>query len=248
MVWSFSRLTTYERCPYSFLLQYILRLPQAPNFYLEFGTLVHDILAKYYRHELEQPDLLPEFLTRFYNEVPLTVPPNTYGSFMSQAIAYLRTAPRLYLNPEAIELPVDFKIDSIRFTGVVDLIARDDDKLTVILDHKSTPLKPRTTKGKHTKSDKELDDYLRQLYLYAIPVHDMFGEYPRILQFNCYRNGNLITEPFDLTAFEATKRWALETVENINTETRWRPAVDYWRCKNLCSLRQHCEYSELQKT
>ena len=53
--------------------------------------------------------------------------------------------------------------------GVIDLVGRSDTGGLVIVDHKSRALKPRSKRKKPTKTNQELDEYLRQLYLYAVP-------------------------------------------------------------------------------
>lgn len=70
-----------------------------------------------------------------------------------------------------------------------------------ILDHKSRSLKPRSNRKKKPKTDEEPDQYLRQLYLYSIPITNEFGRMPAFLKFNCYRTGVRIKEPFHSQEF-----------------------------------------------
>ena len=48
MTWSYSRINTYLQCPYQFYLKYIECLDEAPMFFSEYGSLVHEVLAEYY--------------------------------------------------------------------------------------------------------------------------------------------------------------------------------------------------------
>lgn len=47
--WSYSRLSTYEKCALQAKLKYIDKLPEPPSDALERGTEVHDVLAQYLR-------------------------------------------------------------------------------------------------------------------------------------------------------------------------------------------------------
>lgn len=117
----------------------------------------------------------------------------------------------------------------------------------MILDNKSRDLKPRSLRKKPTKSDGELDSYLRQLYLYSVPIKDLFDTYPDRLEFNCFRTGQLISEPFQEKALGTTKEWALQTIEKITENDDWSPQMDYWKCRYLCDLNQHCEYYQMNR-
>jgi len=84
--------------------------------------------------------------------------------------------------------------------------------------------------------------YLRQLYLYSVPVVAQFGT-PDFLVFNCFRNGVLIKEPFSQTAFEEAIAWAQCTIEEILCEADWTPCEEVWKCCYLCDMAEHCEYN-----
>lgn len=92
----------------------------------------------------------------------------------------------------------------------------------------------------------ELDSYLRQLYLYSIPVKELYGRYPSCLMLNCYRSGELIQESFSVEALKKAKTWAANTVESIIATDHWSPRMDYYHCKYLCGVQEHCEYYAIQ--
>lgn len=112
----------------------------------------------------------------------------------------------------AVEKRFDFKIDDRKFTGRLDFIGRDDDGSLVIIDHKSRLMKPRSKRKKPTKTDVELDDMLKQLYIYSLAVKDEYGEFPSKLCFNCFRNDTFIVEPFNDKAYKDAIDWALDTI------------------------------------
>jgi hypothetical protein len=140
--------------------------------------------------------------------------------------------------PLAVEPYVEFEVGGHPFCGYIDLVAHDADALCIV-DHKSRTLKERG--GRRVKSNAVLDEYLRQLYLYSIPVAARYG-LPGRLIFNCFRSGTLITEPFSQAAFGETVAWALRTIEEILQETDWLPCQDAWKCRYLCDVAGECEY------
>lgn len=141
--------------------------------------------------------------------------------------------------PLKIEQYVKFEVGGHPFCGYIDLICRSVTDEFCIVDHKSRVLKDRG--NRRVKSNALLDEYLRQLYLYSIPVASQFGT-PDCLAFNCFRSGKMIKEPFSQAAFIETIDWALCTIESILHEKDWLPCGDDWKCKHLCGMAEECEY------
>lgn len=135
-------------------------------------------------------------------------------------------------------------LENRRFTGVVDFLGESVNGELFLVDNKSRELKERSGRAKPTAKDQELDDMLRQLYLYSIPVFDEFGRYPDWLCFNCFRSGVFIKEQFDIEKFEEAKRWALNLIEEIEREEDFDPNPNYFFCKWLCGVNDKCEYYE----
>jgi hypothetical protein len=139
------------------------------------------------------------------------------------------------------ELKCDFSLDGYNFIGIIDAVA-DDGK--IIIDHKSRDLKPRSKRKTPTKTDKLLDEYLRQLYLYCIPVIDIYKAPPEKLAFNCFKS-SWVEEDFDVEKFEETKQWAKRMIERIIDNEDWSPRIDYFKCNYLCDVCDHCEYKNM---
>lgn len=248
MTFSYSRLTAFDSCKYKWLLKYILGIPKIGNgFFSSYGTFIHDILAKFYRGEGNSETLVPYFLENYFSQVTGKPQKNstTINYFQSglDMVSVLTPTPKEILG---VEREVHWNLGGRDYIGYIDLVLRDDNGI-IILDHKSRDLKPRSTRKKQTKSDEELEEYLRQLYLYAIPIKELYGEYPASLQFNCYRKGVQIEEPFGIDAFEATKSWAIDKANEIECNGDWHPTIDYFGCKYLCDVRHECEYYRVGK-
>ena len=77
-IWSFSRLTTYDRCPYGFYLQYIKQLEQEENAFAQYGSFMHELLEKYAKDEILIFELLDEYKKKYNEKVTHDFPPNKY--------------------------------------------------------------------------------------------------------------------------------------------------------------------------
>lgn len=245
MEWSYSRLTSFEDCKYRWLLQYVMHKKRGdPQFFATYGTFMHEIMEKYLGGELSKDELVPYFLEHYDEEVSGNAPSQKIADgFFEKALAYLRTIDFPYKNIAATEKKVNFKVGPYNFVGYIDVLAETDSgKGTHIIDHKSHGLLPRSKRKVPTVSDRELDSYLRQQYLYSKAIKEELGEFPQTINFNCYRHGRMITEPFDYTAYEETLRWAEETIEKIMREEDWNPSPDAFKCNYICDMKDHCEF------
>ena len=245
--WSYSRITTFEMCPYQFFLTYIKPVKKQPLFFSDYGTFIHKIIEKHLNGELEENQLVPYYLQNFRTSIHAKAPTQAvFETYFNQGLDYLRNIHFPYPTPLAVEQRVDFFIDKYPFVGIIDCVAEESDGI-VILDNKSRTLKPRSNRKKPTRSDEELDKYLRQLYLYSAAVKDLYGTYPVKLCFNCFRSCELISEPFLKESFESAKAWTLSSIEQIVQNDEWGPDMDYWKCKYLCDVRDQCDYWQMNR-
>lgn len=241
MVWSFSRLNSYE-CPYRWFLKYLNHSPETEKFYSGYGKLMHNILEQYYNGKLSKENMLSEFLIRFSDEIQGERPPyDTVQKYIKQGSDYLKSFQPLPFEMIAVEQEVKFDIDGFKFIGFIDFLGIDNDEY-VIVDNKSKCLKPRSKRLKPTKTDKELDDMLKQLYLYSKAVFDMYGKYPKELCFNCFRTNTLIREPFKIDAYHDTIQWAKDRINTITYDTDFLHNYNYFTCKYICGVNEDCIY------
>lgn len=245
MTWSYSRLSSFEDCPYRWYLKYLRGLQGGRRFFSDYGSFMHKIIEEYLTGGLQKSELVPYYLTNFAQEVCPPAPSYAvFCSYFEQGLQYLRREELLpYREPLAVEQKFSFDIDGFQFVGIVDLLARDG--ALVLVDNKSRALKLRSGKSKPTKADEELDAYLRQLYLYSVPIKHRFGEYPARLEFNCFRTGQLISEPFDPEKLEEAKRWALDRIQTITDNEDWSPNIEFFKCRYICELSDECEFFQL---
>lgn len=243
MTWSYSRLKTFEDCPHCFFLKYIKGYQDESKFYASYGKFIHKLIERYYNGIYTKRELLSEFLVKFPNEVTGYRPgASTVSKYIDAACIYFKNFQPFPYRFLAVEKEVEFKIDDYNFVGIVDYLGVDDDESMIIVDNKSRDLSPRSGKLKPTLKDKELDEMLRQLYIYAIAIEQEYGEKPQTLGFNCFKAGTFIKEKFDIQKYEEAKQWALNTIKRIEDTDEFEPNESYFYCNYICGVCNHCEY------
>ena len=247
MKWSFSRLTAFEDCPYKFYLTYIEKVPKKEHFFSDYGSFVHLVMEKYLKGELKREDLVTYYILNFREYVKTKAPTEKiFKNYFEQGIDYFMEIPSPQTTCIGIEKDIEFFLDGKKFVGFIDVVSQDENGINII-DHKSRNLKPRGKGKKPTLTDKELDEYLRQLYIYSISIKEEFGVYPKNLIFNCFRTRKLVVEPFNEEVLEAVKNWAISLIEEIREESDWEPNIEDFKCKHICSVSDSCEYYQLYK-
>ena len=244
MTWSYSRIKCFEDCPYQWFLKYIKMYSNSPKqFYASFGSLVHKILAGFLSGKTSKERSKIEFLTRYQSEVEGERPElTTVKNYFNDAINFLEQFDGFSdFDTKAIEDEIKFNIGKYNFVGFIDYLGRDSEGL-IVVDHKSRKLKPRSKRKAPTANDITLDDMYKQLYIYSEGINQKYGEYPHSLCFNCYRNKNVIKEPFDAQKCESAKEWAIETIEKIKNTDYFAPSVDYFKCRYICDVNEECCY------
>lgn len=246
MVWSHSRLTTFEDCPYKFLLSYIDPQPDEPLFFSQYGSLVHNLLADMYLGKVNASSLALMYLNSFKSSVPPSSPSMTvWQKYFSQGLAAVKKPFAPGGDILSVERKFNFEIEGVPFVGFADLIFRDNEHGLCIMDHKSRDLKPRSRRSKPTKSDELLDKYFRQLYLYAAAMEFEDHVLPDTLCFNCFRTGIQIFEPFKASRLDDAKSWAARQVSEIMAESDWQPSCEYFKCKYICGFHGSCAYYQM---
>lgn len=248
-VWSYSRLKKFEDCKYSWWLKYIEGCTGKEGFFSQYGTFMHDILAKFYNRELSKEELPIYYLTYFKLNVTAKAPSQKiFQSYFSSGLDFLKSIEEIKLDNSEVEKEISFEIDDKKFIGYVDLMGNNTEEDLWIVDHKSRALKPYSNRQVKTVSDKELDEYYKQLYLYAEGVRRATGRLPEHLVFDCFRKKYLIKEQFHLEKFEETKLWASNLIKEISNNTDWSPNYDWFKCKYLCDLNKECEYFQINNS
>lgn len=242
MTWSYSRISSFEACPYAWFMKYILEEEERPTFYASYGKFIHSLIERCCRGDLTREELPTAFLLGFSSEVQGERPNSEIvRKYISLGTEYFRSFDGFPYAMKGVEEELFFDAGGLHFHAFLDFVGERDGKL-IVLDHKSRDLKPRSNRKKPTVKDQELDDMLRQLYLYAYGVKQKYGEFPSLLCFNCFKNRQLIEEPFSETACAEALDWAKRTTEEIADEEDFRPYMDFFHCKYLCGFHDSCCY------
>jgi putative RecB family exonuclease len=179
VVYSHSRLSCYEQCPYKYKLKYIDKVESeiAASIEAFLGSLVHDTLEKLYRDfSFHKVNTLDELLTYFreewkknFNDDILIVKdeytPENYLQMGEQFITdyYQRYYPFDHEKTIAIEDQIIIDLDGsgeYKLQGFIDRLAEKEEGYYEIHDYKTNSRLPLP---QHIKTD-------RQLALYAIGV------------------------------------------------------------------------------
>lgn len=213
--------------------------------FFNIASFVHKLIDMHYKDGLSAEEMSSIYLRDFKKEVLGRAPSNkVFASYFKGGLQYLRDFEPLPYEVIETEKKVEFKVGEIPLIGYIDYLGKKDGEL-LIIDNKSRTLKQRSTRAKPTKTDLELDAYLRQLYIYAAAVEQEYGNPPKYLGFNCFRTGDTILEPFNEEAYAEAKQWFIQKVAEITEESDFRPDVDWFKCQFLCECRSNCEYFDL---
>lgn len=170
--YSYTRLGLFETCPRAFKLKYVDRLPEAPSDALVIGRLVHEIIAEYDRHLLQNGletdvTVLPEITRRvFYKE------PNQLGSTgLAEIEAIMETFAQSHVFHPGVTVGIEEQIKlqlapDMMFWGVLDLLEIDGTTATIV-DYKTDWV---------VRSQAEVEkDFQLQVYAWAVT-----REYPQV--------------------------------------------------------------------
>jgi hypothetical protein len=236
MVWSFSRLSSYDTCPYQFYATYVLGERDENNGWGILGGHAHETLeyvekgelaaeeAQHYFHELLPPIIIPSMTDKYV------------AGIIRDCLHFFEELPNLELDfDKVIDIERKFitEFEGHKFTGFIDAEMKYG-KDIVIRDWK--------TSGESGFKGKKLKEKARQMYLYSKAVKDRYGKYPKRLEFYMLRYQKPIVIDFKLKDYREAVDWAVSTIEKIENDTVFERKPQFFWCKNLCSSTS-CENS-----
>lgn len=243
MVWSFSRLNSFHTCKRMFYKRYVLENESENNFFAQYGSFVHKILEMYSKGEIELYNMIQYYKDNFDVFITEDAPPNNYVDLREQyykkGLKYLENFNGFDDEPigteQEIKLDIELSDMTIKFIGYIDRLSKDADGNIKILDHKSKSA---------FKNDKELKEYLRQLYLYSLYVKQEYDKYPKTLEFNMFKENDIVTCDFDYDALQESIQWVEDTIHDIYNEEEFptktdNPGNDFF-CKYICGYKGLC--------
>lgn len=239
--WSYSKLQSFDNCPYSFKLQYLSDVTGENNAFAEYGTLCHGILEEWAKGDIPKEEMSLAYSSRYGDAVVHSFPPYPRGyadKAYLQGLEYFNGFDELgdYFGGEPYEiLGVEEKFETLvggyTLVGVVDLILRDGNGDIHIFDHKTKSM---------SSIEREFQDAKKQLYIYALHIMEKYGKYPKMMCFNMLKSREYIRVPFELEEFEATMRWVEQTIESIIMSFDYPVGGSPYFCQWICSVGKYC--------
>lgn len=239
--YSFTKLTTFEECPYQFYKKYIKKDEEHNNAMAEFGSFCHSLLEDYYNKASTLEEIRDRYSDEYYDNIvddfPLIFGKDYSQDYYDQGAQFFAEFQDIpYSKLLGVEHEVNMQIDieddePFLFKGFIDLMYVDEHNRLVIHDWKSKS---------GFKSKAEQASYARQLYMYSKYAIDELHWQPDILRFYCFRKQQVYDIPFNPEVYEATWTWAKNLVKEIRTCEIFEQQRSYFMCNNLCDFRLNC--------
>ena len=241
-----SHITVYETCALQYKFYKELEfMPVRANAML-FGTLVHETIEDIHRAALrhEEQTITQENVSRWFdsNYVSLTKTEHTYlagpqrEAALKQVLRYVDRQHGDWSQIQQAEVDVSLVKPDYIIEGKVDLIRGEGDTVEIV-DFKSQ------RKPDMVKDREQLEQYRRQLHIYAHLVEERTGQ--KVSKMHIYYTGEdggvpTITYPYTKSAVEGTMAVFDETVKKIMKKDFRRCADDPKVC-NACDFRFYCK-------
>ena len=248
---SYSSITTFETCPYSFKLTYIDKCPRIDNFYGQYGTLIHETMREYFAKNLDAFELSQYFESnygRVVQSLPPSYPAGMEDRYKDSGLEFFNNFNFDIENYDVVlnEEKIDFEFENgIQFIAKPDLVLFD--KKTgkfILVDYKtSAPFKTDKRNGKETVDNKKLDGYYKQMYIYTYALRNYkFTPIDEIMLWFTRPDRKEIIG-WDEDKEGASIKWLHKLVKKIKSEERFtHDNSNSYFCNNLCSVRESCQY------
>lgn len=235
----------FEECPYAWYLKYIQREKDiVGNVYSEFGSFCHKLLELYEKGVIHKHDLPSKYEDGFFDnitsfDIGKNDPTDKLYDFGYEYFTNINID-LSKIKPLYVEKNILFDYKGYNFRGIIDLMYRDENEGLIILDHKTSEY-PLTKSGAIKKSKiKTIEDYTKQLCLYAYGVSKITGELPKKIGWNFIRTGDFyfitITKEMVIQAMD----WAVSVIKKIYDTEDFTKSGGYIKCSKLCDFRNVC--------
>jgi len=235
-IFSVSQFVSYKKCPQLYQYRHVMKIPEKPRYYFDFGSTIHSITEQLTKMQKEnQPtneNIANELLAKFWN-------PKGYKTKIDEQKDYTEAKRILKIFMEEqnktqtqiidIERWFETAIGNIRIRGRIDRIDKDQTGLTVI-DYKTSK---KATPLNELKKD-------MQLIIYALAVRDIYGNQTTL------RVGDWFLRPNQKIFFTPEK----QDIENIQIEIQeiskkinsatFDPKKNSWECRD-CDYKCLCD-------
>lgn len=263
-VFSFSKLKTFETCPYSWYDIYVNKAERIQNAFSQYGTLAHSILERYAvgkktgESKLLTWELVSLLNDEFKDAITESFPKNPYYDSDAMKQRYYDSALTFFSEVDDCEIvanieserfeilgveyefnfPIKVEDKTYGYRGFIDLVVRDrEDNGIIIIDHKSKSIK---ASAKGIPAEKDIRDAYLQMSSYATAIFLEFGQYPKEIWINAFKIQKIFKKKFDLKMAEEAVTWAGEIIKKLEVEKEFPKKPDSFFCLQLCSCRNVC--------
>jgi DNA helicase-2/ATP-dependent DNA helicase PcrA len=234
-VFSVSQFVGYKKCPRLYQYRHVMKIPEKPRYYFDFGSSLHSIAEQLTRMQKDgkaiNEAIAEELLAKFWD-------PKGYKSKIDEQRDYAEAKAilKVFLDEQAkskteivdIERWFETSIGDTRLRGRIDRIDRDGSSYTVV-DYKTSKKAPSLNELK-----KDM-----QLLVYAIAVKEMYGGGPlKVGNWFLRSNEKVFFEPED-QAIEAMRIEIAEMASKIKAAS-FEPKKGSWDC-NYCDYGCLCD-------
>lgn len=247
MTWSFSRLSSFDQCPYCWKRNYLDCEEKESNAYAEYGTLCHSLLERYEKGELDMFSLPNQYEKEYYDVLQHDFPPNKYvdlnAKYHDLGFDYFSNMGWEFDGCEilGVEEKIEFSIDNKPFIGYIDLRYKDAEGNMICRDHKSADVK-KTKKGSFYSKDKDkITMYKRQQYLYSRYFVEQ-GIKVDFLEWNFFNSGWIYRIPWKRDEYDEAEQWAIDTIKQIYNCKNFCPNPNMYFCNFICDYRHSCSF------
>lgn len=246
MIWSFSRLDSFDQCPLMWRKIYLDCEQKKQNAFAQYGSLMHGIIERILKNEIDIFEAPLVYEKEFDEVITEEFPPMKNGdmreNYRKKGYDYLTN---ISTNDNinrilGIEEKIEFKISNKPFVGYIDLRYLDKDGRMVIQDHKSSAAKFKKNGDPAKSFADKMKHYEYQVYLYSKPFVDA-GENVDLLRWNFFNTGIYYEIPWNKDDYNDAIRWAEEKLAQIKNEDEWSPRLDYYFCHHICDVSDNCE-------
>ena len=237
LFFSYSSVTTFEQCEYSFKLMYIDAVDREGNFWSQFGLLWHSVLQGYFEGKIEKEELLDYYNKNYDNVITFDVPRmiKDKDSYRQSGIDYFSNFNfdlDLY-DVLVVEGYYKGRFENFNMTIKPDVVLREKSTGKVILvDFKTA-----------AKIDKrKISGYMKQFYLYVYFLERFANIKCDYIDVWLVFNGDVKRFAVDEKEMEKTISWLREVLNNIYKEDNWKPKINPFWCLNICSCSKDCKF------
>ena len=226
---SVSQFITYKKCPRVYQYRYLMRIPERPKYFFDFGASIHNVVEKLTRMLKEGKTVdyavAVDLLGKYWD-------PKGYKSQIDEKRDYeeAKAILKVFLeeqkksNTEIVEIEKWFetKIDDVKIIGRIDRIDKEASDY-IVIDYKTS---------KRASSENELKQDM-QLLLYSLVVQHLYGKKPiKVGDWFLRPNEKRFVEVQD-EAVNALKKEIKEIAEKIKAGKFDR--TPNWECR-------YCDY------